>query len=585
MARPRRDDDKIHLHARRNGNSRYASSNEAYEKDGTRKYRVIDWGTLDENDRFFPAKRFLYEHGKWELFVFPKGWDLSKFEELKARYKPGRPAYTGEDRSLLYGSVWLLTKIAEKVGIVADLKIVFDGNIDLVHDVLTLAFFPVLSGKSYNHLSQWQGLERMPSATPITSRDVTLLTQSITEAQRMKLFNLRMRRVDKRHVLAIDSTTKSTYGTKLADIRWGKNKEGLALAQTSEVVIYCLETHEPVVYQELAGNAPDQRTVVLIRTILVHAGCPDATWLTDRGYATFAVLDFLISKGIAFICCIKSSSSLVTELIAGIQDGTVGMRINTESQFYEVQREITYWWEDKDGKGKLAASLKANIYYDPVRRAREEMELDTEGRQQELLLEDLTEQKTVVGKAADLERDCPHWEIAFDEDGRVASYRRDEKRIAAKRRTMGYIVLLSHRQELDATGVWDTYALRDEQEKYFADMKGAMGDDRNPAWSEKGKEGRMFIHFVGLVVYSHIKRVWKELALKDRFPTVEHLIDEMKNIRCIEHNGRAKIITPFVGKQLDICGYFGLEVPDGCAPAVKAINSKTGRKKKSAAQA
>ena len=82
MARPRRDDDKIHLHARRNGNSRYASSNEAYEKDGTRRYRVIDWGTLDENDRFLPAKRFLYEHGKWERFVFPEGWDLSKLEEL-----------------------------------------------------------------------------------------------------------------------------------------------------------------------------------------------------------------------------------------------------------------------------------------------------------------------------------------------------------------------------------------------------------------------------------------------------------------------------------------------------------------------
>lgn len=66
MARPRRDDDKIYLHARRNGNSRYTSSNEAYEKDGTRRYRVIDWGTLDEKDRFLPAKRFLYEHGSKE---------------------------------------------------------------------------------------------------------------------------------------------------------------------------------------------------------------------------------------------------------------------------------------------------------------------------------------------------------------------------------------------------------------------------------------------------------------------------------------------------------------------------------------
>jgi hypothetical protein len=33
--------------------------------------------------------------------------------------------------------------------------------------------------------------------------------------------------------------------------------------------------------------------------------------------------------------------------------------------------------------------------------------------------------------------------------------------------------------------VWETYGLRDEQEKYFSDMKGAMLDDRNPACSEK----------------------------------------------------------------------------------------------------
>jgi hypothetical protein len=37
----------------------------------------------------------------------------------------------------------------------------------MVRDVLTLAFFPLLSGKSYNHLSQWQRIERMPSDSPM----------------------------------------------------------------------------------------------------------------------------------------------------------------------------------------------------------------------------------------------------------------------------------------------------------------------------------------------------------------------------------------------------------------------------------
>jgi len=92
--------------------------------------------------------------------------------------------------------------------------------------------------------------------------------------------------------------------------------------------------------------------------------------------------------------------------------------------------------------------------------------------------------------------------------------------------------------ELDASKAWETYSLRDEQEKYFSDMKGAMLDDRNPAWSEKGREGRMFVHFVGLSVYSAIKDTWKRLDLRDQFETVDSVIDEMKNIRCIEHTGK-----------------------------------------------
>jgi len=36
MARPRRDDNKIYLHVRRNGKSTYASANEAYDNNGRR---------------------------------------------------------------------------------------------------------------------------------------------------------------------------------------------------------------------------------------------------------------------------------------------------------------------------------------------------------------------------------------------------------------------------------------------------------------------------------------------------------------------------------------------------------------------
>ncbi len=53
----------------------------------------------------------------------------------------------------------------------------------------------------------------------------------------------------------------------------------------------------------------------------------------------------------------------------------------------------------------------------------------------------------------------------------------------------------------------ETYGLRDEHEKYFSQMKSQ--------------------------------------------------VDEMHSIRCIEHNGKVKFITTFVGAQKDICEAFG----------------------------
>ncbi|RFU93677.1 hypothetical protein DYP60_13530 [Sphaerochaeta halotolerans] len=50
-----------------------------------------------------------------------------------------------------------------------------------------------------------------------------------------------------------------------------------------------------------------------------------------------------------------------------------------------------------------------------------------------------------------------------------------------------------------------------------------------------------------------------------------------------DNSGKAKIITPFVGQQLKICKYYGLEIPEGCTPKVIKVSSKTGRKNKNAA--
>ena len=92
-----------------------------------------------------------------------------------------------------------------------------------------------------------------------------------------------------------------------------------------------------------------------------------------------------------------------------------------------------------------------------------------------------------------------------------------------------------------------------------------MYADRMRTWSEGVKKGLMFIWFVGLTMASYLRSVWLgSEVLREKFDSTEAILDEMRSIRCIEHKGHRKFVTPFVGDQMVICNAFGFEPPAGC---------------------
>ena len=110
------------------------------------------------------------------------------------------------------------------------------------------------------------------------------------------------------------------------------------------------------------------------------------------------------------------------------------------------------------------------------------------------------------------------------------------------------------------------YRTRDEQEKYFQQKKGLMGADRPRSWSEEGWTGRQLVLFVGLILSCAVRETWKRSLRKVCASSLE-VLDEMRNIRWIEHPDRPPLVTPFVGRQLEIARAFGFEPPPGCVPA------------------
>ena len=53
----------------------------------------------------------------------------------------------------------------------------------------------------------------------------------------------------------------------------------------------------------------------------------------------------------------------------------------------------------------------------------------------------------------------------------------------------------------------------------------------------------------------------------------------MRTVRCVEHTGKMKFITPFVGSPVDICKAFGFSIPGNCVPVYISKTKDLTRKR------
>ncbi len=70
----------------------------------------------------------------------------------------------------------------------------------------------------------------------------------------------------------------------------------------------------------------------------------------------------------------------------------------------------------------------------------------------------------------------------------------------------------------------------------------------------------------------------RKKELKTQFHSIQDILSEMRPIRYIEHPESEPFITPFVGKQIDICEAFGFKIPDGCFPDYVVRKTNKGLK-------
>jgi hypothetical protein len=270
------------------------------------------------------------------------------------------------------------------------------------------------------------------------------------------------------------------------------------------------------------------------------------------------------------VMCVKTGRSDVLKEIQKLGDfggRPDGMAIDPDAKVYHKQYDIDYKAKGIGQTTKKSDRLKLNLYFDPIRRGLELMELDISLHYQEASLTELLQSNSALPDSAAVKRDYCYYDVSYDLGAMtITSFALNAKKVEKARRLSGFFAIMTHGVDFGAMDAFRTYALRDEQEKYFQQMKSQMVADRQRNWSEEGKTGRLFILFVSLILSSWVRHVWRNTELYGLFSSSLEILDEMRPIRLIEHTNRAKMITPFVGKQVDICEKFGFDIPEGCKP-------------------
>ena len=583
-------DFKVILH--QTGGYRYAAT-QPYEKDKSGKERrhYVYWGDVTEEMKFIPNQRFcLADSDTRSKLEFPEGWDLSEVKKLKEEesrrsltydpsYENDGSAFSGTIRTTacdeqfnnrFYGGTWFLWEMAVSKHVVEDLLSSFDGNQMVVNDIMTLAMFPIMTKWSYTQTERWQTYTKAPSTRALSPSFITRFTQSIKDNHRMSFLKLRIKRQNPKAVVACDSTTRSAYGRCLADIRWGKNKDNEALQNTLEVVVYSLDSHEPIYYRTFGGNENDSRTLHTIIEDLQKLGCNDLLVVFDRGYETEDNIIDMIQRDQAFLVCGKVGQNPVYSSIQQIQYDAQGMPVNME--YYDAEKIFLTQFEEyknvpdpKHPEQVKPVKLKINLFLDMRVRIERLTKINESIRKEKQSASKLNTTDSGIYSDEDIRKlrtGYTFHKIYLNSEKKLI-VTENEKVISKAKNIAGVFASLSFKVDGDARKQLALYTLRDEQEKYFEEMKDQLGFNMQNNWSEDGKTGRLFILFISLILRSHLRHIWSKKLRKD-YPSSIDVLHEMLPIRYIEYPDGSSSVTGFTTPQMEISMAYSLPVPQNC---------------------
>ena len=422
-----------------------------------------------------------------------------------------------------YGNIKLLEQLSKRIGIHQIIEACFP---NCFKEILALSFYEIMEGSPFYLFRFWLDENYLPEVKKLDSSASSTLFEELGKKEKQRLLCVE-KWIKHLHLNALffDISSISSYSKQIDFIEWGYNRDKEALAQLNIGMVFCEEKRLPINYHLYPGSIADVSTLKNCQDYLKAFGLKDFMFVLDRGF--FSIANVLAmnesTNSISFIQPVPFRLNKAKQLVQKHKKEVqkLGASFRYKQQIINhIQSEITF--------GKT--TFKAHLFYNK--------KMDLSLRHQLLnTLFDIEQQLTdivfhTLKQWIDYRKEYieEKYRAFFKWNSKTNKVEKNSKTIQAHINFSAYFIFLTNKADLTPQSLSHHYFNKDLVEKVFDVLKNELDAKRLRFHNNYTMQGKLFIMFIALVVYSEISRVMNDKNLFKKF-TVKELLYELKKIK------------------------------------------------------
>jgi len=416
----------------------------------------------------------------------------------------------------------------------------------------------------------WAESTYLKNDTFSTSQQVSSFTKKIgrMEQNRFDFFRYWVEKFNDIKVIVFDITSISSYSDLFDYVEWGYNRDDENLPQINLGVVYTEDTNFPLYYQIYPGSISDVSTLKNILKNLEILKLTKTIFVLDRGfYSASNLIDMKLSK-INFIIPLSRSTKIFSSLLLHNKQ-----KLSNPLNLFVFNEEVLFYVQESISIND-SLDVEAHVFVNEQKRSEKSciffkkiIDLESTIRKEGFK----KKSETIQFLSNKLPNPSRFFHLKTV-DG-IVDITRKPRNISDYVSKLGSVIIVTNHKSLKFEKILTVYRRKDYVEKIFDILKSELDGNRLRASSKDAVEGRLFIKFSGLVLYSAIQNHMKSKKLFEKY-SFKEVICELKKIKIVQMTNNKLYLTEITKRQKKLLESFCVAVPT--PPPLKPGDQKSG---------